>query len=144
MKKSSKIQKPYKGKRYKFIKKRKIPENTDKCFLCGKKGHWSKQCPNKRKALQHIVQMIDTPEFVDNNYQWTTSTQDSIWFTMRNHLMAKRAWPQLQMMRKIRYLPSQKLDMSYIPGEYFRRYINIVLVHQDKQIALTALVDRLQ
>lgn len=42
------------------------------------KGYWSKQCPNKRKALQHLLQMIDAPKLCDIEYRWTTYEQDAI------------------------------------------------------------------
>lgn len=36
---------------------------------------------------------------------------------------------------------TKKLDLLYIPGEYFRSYIKVVLIYLDKSIAFTALIN---
>ena len=41
-----------KGKRFQkkaYFKKRSEPADKEKCFICGKKGHWANKCPNKNK-----------------------------------------------------------------------------------------------
>lgn len=64
-----------------------------------KKGHWSKQCPNK---LQHLIEIIDALKFCDNEYKWTTSTQDVILVDYEN-MKKMKAWIHLQKKKKIRY-----------------------------------------
>ena len=49
------LDKGYKHKKDKKIQKKayfkKIfePAGIEKCFICGKKGHWANKCPNKNK-----------------------------------------------------------------------------------------------
>lgn len=38
-----------------YFKKTFEPANKEKCFICGKKGHWANKCPNKKKNPQLVA-----------------------------------------------------------------------------------------
>lgn len=64
--------KPYKGKKYRFIKRRK-QKGSGRCFICGKKGHCAKQCKSKKRLPVKLLQMIQQEDFDDEIYTWSDS-----------------------------------------------------------------------
>jgi len=59
------MHKPKKGtkkKAFRFFKKKpvrgKTKSKSNRCFICGKKGHFSKECPQNSKKAVKIIQQI--------------------------------------------------------------------------------------
>ncbi|PWA63535.1 reverse transcriptase domain, Viral movement protein [Artemisia annua] len=53
------------NKKWKFIRKKKQRGRTsDRCFICQKKGHFARNCPDKRKS-QALIQVLSQVEPVD-------------------------------------------------------------------------------
>ncbi|RDX74284.1 hypothetical protein CR513_45989, partial [Mucuna pruriens] len=77
---------PKKEKRYKFFKrkqKRGKPSNQ-RCFICGKKGHYSRTCPNKaEKAIKLISSLKLNDEDIESIYSEQSSADEETTFALR-------------------------------------------------------------
>ncbi|GJV48318.1 putative zinc finger, CCHC-type containing protein [Tanacetum coccineum] len=53
------------SKKWKFIRKKKQRGRTsDRCFICQKKGHFARNCPDKKRS-QALIQALNQVELVD-------------------------------------------------------------------------------
>ncbi|KAF4403253.1 hypothetical protein G4B88_028024 [Cannabis sativa] len=68
----------HKGRKIKFLrKKRDFRKKSDRCFVCGKKGHYAKQCPKGKtvKLISHIQQTTGM-SLKENDIESIFSTND--------------------------------------------------------------------
>ncbi|KAF4348039.1 hypothetical protein F8388_014327 [Cannabis sativa] len=68
----------HKGRKIKFLrKKRDFRKKSDRCFVCGKKGHYAKQCPKGKtvKLISHIQQTTGM-SLKENDIESIFSTDD--------------------------------------------------------------------
>ncbi|WVY95193.1 hypothetical protein V8G54_034281 [Vigna mungo] len=87
--KKNKGEKPYKRKEknLKFFKKRNFRKRPQgqRCYLCGKKGHFAKYCPNKAdKAIKLVTSLKIRDEEVESLYSEQSSPDEDTVFTLRN------------------------------------------------------------
>ncbi|WVY94485.1 hypothetical protein V8G54_033573 [Vigna mungo] len=85
----NKGEKPYKRKEknLKFFKKRNFRKRPQgqRCYLCGKKGHFAKSCPNKAdKAIKLVTSLKIRDEEVESLYSEQSSPDEDTVFTLRN------------------------------------------------------------
>ncbi|KAI9169575.1 hypothetical protein LWI28_014289 [Acer negundo] len=81
-------------KKFKFFKKksRRTWNQSQKCFICGQKGHYAKKCPNKKAKSAKLIQQLadDIPsdadiesifseqDHADDNTVFVLQAQDSV------------------------------------------------------------------
>jgi len=66
-----KYKKRYKGKRKdKFFKQKSFPRKKkgNRCFICGKTGHFAKSCLNKTEKFARLIQTLQIEEDVESLY----------------------------------------------------------------------------
>ena len=77
---------PYKGKKYRFVKRRKQKKGSGRFFICGKKGHYVKQCKSKKKLPAKLLQLIQQDDFDDGSYTWSASPLGAVYSLETNPL----------------------------------------------------------
>ncbi|WVY98065.1 hypothetical protein V8G54_030216 [Vigna mungo] len=87
--KKNKGEKSYKRKEknLKFFKKRNFRKRPQgqRCYLCGKKGHFAKSCPNKAdKAIKLVTSLKIRDEEVESLYSEQFSPDEDTVFALRN------------------------------------------------------------
>lgn len=73
VRKKKRAWKPYKSKKHRFVKRRKFKEKSGRCFIYGKKGHYTKQCKSKKQIPTKLLQLIEDPKFDDDYYTWSNN-----------------------------------------------------------------------
>ncbi|RDX84614.1 hypothetical protein CR513_34316, partial [Mucuna pruriens] len=76
---------PKKKKKYKFFKKKQKrgKPSDQRCFICGKKGHYSRTCPNKAdKAIKLISSLDIDDEDVESIYSEQSSADKETVFAL--------------------------------------------------------------
>ncbi|RDY09252.1 hypothetical protein CR513_06399, partial [Mucuna pruriens] len=86
-KKKREVQPPKKRRKsFKFFRKKKIRGKTfdQRCFICGKKGHYSRNCPNKAdKAIKLISSLNLEDEEVESLHSEQSSANDETVFASK-------------------------------------------------------------
>ncbi|RDX86622.1 hypothetical protein CR513_32028, partial [Mucuna pruriens] len=76
---------PKKKKKYKFFKKKQKrgKPSDQRCFICGKKGHYSRTCPNKAdKAIKLISSLDIDDEDVESIYSEQSTADEETVFAL--------------------------------------------------------------
>lgn len=77
-KKKKRAWKPYKSKKHRFVKRQKFKEKSGRCFIGGKKGHYTKQCKSNKRIPTKLLQLIEDPKFDDNYYTWSNDREPAL------------------------------------------------------------------
>ncbi|KAF4373700.1 hypothetical protein G4B88_030043 [Cannabis sativa] len=113
----------HKGRKIKFLrKKRDFRKKSDRCFVCGKKGHYAKQCPKGKtvKLISHIQQTTGM-SLKENDIESIFSTDDEF---NSDSLCAFEQWsdsdtPECYQMSTIHTMqPSPVLTVRVLPTKY--------------------------
>ncbi|XP_060960793.1 uncharacterized protein LOC133031328 [Cannabis sativa] len=113
----------HKGRKIKFLrKKRDFRKKSDRCFVCGKKGHYAKQCPKGKtvKLISHIQQTTGM-SLKENDIESIFSTDDEF---NSESLCAFEQWsdsdtPECYQMFTIHTMqPSSVLTVRVLPKKY--------------------------
>ena len=149
-KKEKRPWKPYKGKKYRFIKKRKHKKGSGRCFLCGKKGHYAKQCKSKKKLPAKLLQLIQQDYFDDENYSWSEHSLGAV-YSLEEHQLSdtddsdsttSTVSSSADEDPVLVVHDQPQVDLAMQPATRFRPHIKVILnPSKDSQVALTALID---
>ena len=119
-------------------------------FICGKKGHYAKQCKSKKKLPSKLLQMIHLEDFDDDIYTWSDTPLGAV-YTLYEYPLSDTADSD-----STTCTDSDSEDEDFVmavhdplqiklamqPSSLFRPHIKIILnPSEDTQVALIALID---